>query len=102
VISYLHAMETALENPSKEDLLKVISSRDEKINYLESQIVMYKRIQFGQKRECFEGDSNQTMLPFGAEPAEVAQNQEVIKEKMNMYINVLITKDVLNFQLIFL
>lgn len=75
-------METALENLSKEDLLKVISSRDEKINYLESQLAMYKRMQFGQKRERFEGASNQTMLPFGAEPAEVKQQQEVIKEKI--------------------
>lgn len=75
-------METALKNLSKEDLLKVISSRDEKINYLESQLAMYKRMQFGQKRERFEGDSNQTMLPFGAEPAEVEQQQEEIKEKI--------------------
>jgi transposase len=75
-------METALENLSKEDLLKVISSRDEKIDYLESQLAMYKRMQFGQKRERFEGDSNQTSLPFGAEPAEMEQQQEVIKEKI--------------------
>ena len=57
-------MENALENLSKEDLIKVISSRDEKIDYLESQLAMYKRMQFGQKRERFEGDPNQTMLPF--------------------------------------
>lgn len=82
-------METALENLSKEDLLKVISSReqalverDEKIDYLESQLAMYKRMQFGQKRERFEGDPNQTMLPFEAEPAEVVQQQEEIKEKI--------------------
>ena len=87
-------MEIALENLSKEDLLKVISSRDqalserdekikslsqdtskkdEEIDYLKSQLAMYKRMQFGQKRERFEGDPNQTMLPFNAEPAEVAQ-----------------------------
>ena len=66
-------METALEHLSKEDLIKVISSRDgiiqslskdssakdEKIEYLESQLAMYKRMQFGQKRERFEGDPNQ-------------------------------------------
>lgn len=82
-------METALENLSKEDLLKVISSReqalverDEKIDYLESQLAMYKRMQFGQKRERFEGDPNQTMLPFEAELAEVVQQQEEIKEKI--------------------
>ena len=82
-------MEKALENLSKEDLLKVISSReqalverDEKIDYLESQLAMYKRMQFGQKRERFEGDPAQTMLPFEAEPAEVGQQQEEIKEKI--------------------
>ncbi|MBB2951158.1 IS66 family transposase [Sphingobacterium sp. JUb56] len=90
-------METALENLSKEDLIKVISGRDqvirslsqdadqkdEKINYLESQLAMYKRMQFGQKRERFEGDPNQIMLPFQAEPAEVAQQQEEIKQKID-------------------
>ncbi|OFV12595.1 hypothetical protein HMPREF3127_16005 [Sphingobacterium sp. HMSC13C05] len=96
-------MEIALENLSKEDLLKVISSRDqalserdekikslsqdtskkdEEIDYLKSQLAMYKRMQFGQKRERFEGDPNQTMLPFNAEPAEVAQQQEEIKVKI--------------------
>ena len=77
---YLYGMETALENLSKEDLLMVISSRDqalverdEKIDYLESQLAMYKRMQFGQKRERFEGDPNQTMLPFNAETTEVEQ-----------------------------
>src|SRR5690606_2356471 len=82
-------METTLENLSKEDLLKVISSRDQKINslsqerdYLKSQVEMYKRMQFGQKRERFEGDPNQTFLPFAAEPAEVAQQQEETKEKI--------------------
>ena len=82
-------METALENLSKEDLLKVISSRDQKIEYLtqerdhlKSQVEMLRRMQFGQKRERFEGDPNQTMLPFEAEPAEVEQQQEEIKEKI--------------------
>jgi transposase len=89
-------METALENLSKEDLLKVISSqqkeitvlsksssvKDEKIDYLESQLAMYRRMQFGQKRERFEGDPDQTMLPFNAEPTEVEQQQEEIKEKI--------------------
>jgi len=75
-------METALENLSKEDLIKVISSRDqvlaerdEKIEYLESQLAMYKRMQFGQKRERFEADANQLSLPFEA-PAEAAEEQQ--------------------------
>lgn len=82
-------MEKALENLSKEDLIKVISSRDqalfernERISYLEEQLAMYKRMQFGQKRERFEGDPNQTMLPFETEPAEVEQQQEEIKQKI--------------------
>jgi len=82
-------METALENLSKEDLLKVISSRDhalserdEKIDYLEAQLAMYKRMQFGQKRERFESDPNQTMLPFEAPCAEVEQQEQEIKEKI--------------------
>ncbi|MGJ1229127.1 IS66 family transposase [Sphingobacterium siyangense] len=82
-------METALENLSKEDLLKVISSRDqalserdEKIDYLEAQLAMYKRMQFGQKRERFETDPNQTMLPFEAPCAEVEQQEQEIKEKI--------------------
>lgn len=89
-------METALGNLSKKELLELVSSRDErimtlsqetskkdeKIAYLESQLVMYKRMQFGQKRERFEGDSNQIMLPFEVEPAQVEQQQEDIKEKI--------------------
>src|SRR5690606_32185262 len=56
------AMQAALENLSKEDLLVMISGRDralaerdEKIEYLESQLAMYKRMQFGQSRERFMG-----------------------------------------------
>lgn len=61
--AYLCGKESALENLSKEDLIKVVSSRDEEIDYLKSQLAMYKRTQFGQSRERFEGDPNQTMLP---------------------------------------
>src|SRR5690606_15715413 len=79
---YFYGMETALENLSKDDLLKAISSRDEKIEYLESQLAMYKRMQFGQKRERFEGDPNQTSLPLEAEPEKVEEQQEQIQEKI--------------------
>src|SRR5690606_31864987 len=96
-------METALENLSKEDLLKVVSSqvqqiaslsddreilsrasseKDETIAYLQAQIAMYKRMQFGQKRERFEGDPNQTFLPFEAEPEQAEQQQEEVKQKI--------------------
>ena len=85
-----------LEDLSKNDLLRAISSRDEKIaslsrdssakdqriDYLEAQLAMYKRMQFGQKRERFEGDPHQTMLPFETEPAQVERQQEEIREKI--------------------
>src|SRR5690606_8347447 len=80
---------TALENLSKEDLLAMVSDRDralaerdEKIDYLESQLAMYRRMQFSQKRERFEGDPDQMSLPFDAEPAAAEQQQEEIKEKI--------------------
>ena len=89
VFSYFYSMETALENLSKQELIVLlehqktsISSRDEKISYLESQLAMYKRMQFGQKRERFEGDPNQTMLPFQADVAAEGQQQEQIKQKI--------------------
>src|SRR5690606_34975948 len=75
-------MQAALEDLSKEDLLRVISSRDEKIEYLESQLAMYRRMQFGQSRERFEGDPNQTSLPFEPEPVEAAHQEEEIREKI--------------------
>src|SRR5690606_31370483 len=58
------------------------SVKDEKIEYLESQLAMYRRMQFGQKRERFEGDPNQTALPFEAEPKEAEQQQEETRQKM--------------------
>lgn len=58
---------------------------------------MYKYTQFGQKGVRFEGDPNQIMLPFEARPAEVVQQQEEIKEKIDMYVNDLIIKDVLSY-----
>ena len=96
-------METALEDLSKNDLLKVISGRDQKIDrlsqehdalvrehdrlvrerdYLKEQLAMYKRMQFGQKRERFESDPDQTSLPFQVEPEEMEQQHEEVKEKI--------------------
>ena len=96
-------MQTALKNLSKEDLLRVISSRDEALaereekivhlskerdtlskerDYLKAQVEMLKRMQFGQKRERFQGAPGQMSLPFDAEPAEVQQQQEEIREKI--------------------
>ncbi len=82
-------MQTALENLSKEDLLAMVSDRDralaerdEKINYLESQLAMIRRMQFGQSRERFEGDPDQMSLPFDAEPAAAEQQGEEAREKI--------------------
>jgi transposase len=121
---YFYGMETALENLSKEDLLKIISARDqiisehkkviqdnekviqdhekvmlnnetailenhstisalgEEVDYLKAQIAMYKRMQFGQKRERFEGDPNQAMLPFEAPVQATLLQQEEVKQKI--------------------
>src|SRR5690606_1944531 len=107
---YFYAMQAALENLSKEDLLKVISSRDralaeqqrmvdsltqdsahkdEKIDsltrerdQLTARVEMLQRMQFGQSRERFEGDPAQMSLPFDAAPSEVEQQQEEVKEKI--------------------
>jgi len=93
----------ALENLSKQELIALlerqqtsISIRDEKIDslsslnsslvqerdYLRSQVEMLKRMQFGQKRERFEGDPNQTMLPFEADIIAAEEQQAETKEKI--------------------
>src|SRR5690606_8055690 len=51
-------------------------------DYLKAQVEMFQRMQFGQKRERFEGDPGQMVLPFEADPAQVEQQQEEIKEKI--------------------
>jgi len=43
---------------------------------------MLRRMQFGQKRERFEGDPNQTVLPFEAGSEAVEQQQEEVKQKI--------------------
>lgn len=89
-------MQTALESLSKEELIAnigqqkgVVLQKDERIesliqerDYLKSPVDMYRRMQFGQKRERFEGDPNQTMLPFEATPQETRQQQEEVREKI--------------------
>lgn len=60
------------------EVVALASERD----YLKAQVEMLRRMQFGQKRERFEGDPNQTTLPFEVSPAEVEQQQEKVKEKI--------------------
>jgi len=89
-------MDTALENLSKEDLIALLqkqnaaikkqeetnSSLQEENAYLKSQVELFKRMQFGQKRERFEGDPAQGVLPFDTEPEEKAAQQEEIQEQI--------------------
>jgi len=89
-------MDTALENLSKEELVTLLqkqnaaiqkhektnSSLQEENAYLKSQVELFKRMQFGQKRERFEGDPAQGVLPFEAEPQQEAAQQEEIKEQI--------------------
>lgn len=89
-------MDMALETLSKEKLLTLLKEKDatietyQKINislqeenaYLKHQVELFKRMQFGQKRERFEGDPAQGVLPFEAPAEEVAKQEEVIKEQI--------------------
>ncbi len=82
-------MQMALEQLSKEDLLEVVSniSKENELllrerDYLKEQLAMYKRMQFGQKRERFEGDPAQMSLPFDTAPVQVEQQQEEVKQKI--------------------
>ncbi|WP_162052564.1 IS66 family transposase [Pontibacter pamirensis] len=79
-------MQTALENLSKEEMLLALrrlgKEKDERIAYPEAQVQMYRRMQFGQKRERFEGDPNQTALPFQAAGQETKQQQQEAKQKV--------------------
>src|SRR5690554_7854965 len=43
---------------------------ERKIDYLQGQIAQLQRMLFGQKRERFEGDPNQGVLPFEARSEE--------------------------------
>lgn len=89
-------MQTALEDLDKTELIALVKQLDQTLleqqqenaslleerDYLKAQVEMLRRMQFGQKRERFEGDPNQMALPFQADPAEVEQQQEEIKEKI--------------------
>lgn len=75
-------MDMALENLSKEQLIALIHAKNTENSYLQSQIELLKRMQFGQKRERFEGDPAQGVLPFEAPAEEVVQQEEVIKEQI--------------------
>lgn len=48
--------------------------------YLKAQIEMYKRMQFGQKRERFEGNPDQMALPFEVTAEKTSEQEEIIKK----------------------
>ena len=96
-------MDMALENLSKEDLITLLKKQDatikkhektnssleatnlkqeEEISLLKYQVELFKRMQFGQKRERFEGDPAQGVLPFEVPAEEVAKQEEVIQEQI--------------------
>lgn len=59
-----------------------ISDKHNEILYLKQQVAQLKRMLFGQKRERFEGDPNQQMLPFEVDEVQKEQQQEQIEEKI--------------------
>ncbi|MCM4161944.1 IS66 family transposase [Antarcticibacterium flavum] len=54
---------------------------EEKVAYLESQLEMFRRMQFGQKRERFE-DKEQLALPFEVTAQELEKREEAFTEKI--------------------
>ncbi|MBE9466687.1 IS66 family transposase, partial [Dyadobacter subterraneus] len=88
-------MDMSLESLSKEELIALINKEKQSYSeeriaeledenaYLKSQLAMYKRMQFGQKRERFEGDPAQIVLPFEAPAEQIAAQEEILKEKIS-------------------
>lgn len=90
-------MDMALETLSKEQLIALLKRKDatiekhqkttisleEEISYLKHQVELFKRMQFGQKRERFEGDPAQGVLPFEAPAEEVAKQEQEVKEQIS-------------------
>lgn len=105
LFAYLYTMDTEQEKLSKDDHIKVISKRDQTLStpvekitstafdlaqehdYQKAYVEMLNRMQFGQERERFESDPNQTMLPFKADPKEEEIHQQLIKEKLESIRN---------------
>lgn len=58
---------------------------EEKVAYLESQLEMFRRMQFGQKRERFE-DVNQLTLPFEVSGEELQKREEDFTQKITYQV----------------
>jgi hypothetical protein len=95
-------MQTALESLEKEELIALVKQREQENAYLKSQIEMYRRMQFGQKRERFEGDPAQIALPFEATTEQTAEQEEILQEKSTISVKGLIIRAVRRCPLIYL
>lgn len=80
VVKYLYTMLAELENLSKTELIRQLQKQqhrsdhlEQENHYLKLQFEKLKRLHFGQKRERFEGDSNQILLPFQMPEGEKKQ-----------------------------
>jgi transposase len=90
-------MLVALEKLSKKELIQQLESQhsrsenlaqenenlEQKVLYLKLQIENLQRLAFGQKRERFEGNSNQILLPFQMPEEEKKELEEQTTEKIS-------------------
>ena len=67
----------------KSSLQQKTVKQEEEIAYLKYQVELFKRMQFGQKRERFEGDPAQGVLPFETPAEEIAKQEEEVKEQIS-------------------
>ena len=84
LVTLLRNEQKAVETHQKinSSLLEKNLKQEEEISYLKHQVELFKRMQFGQKRERFEGDPAQGVLPFEVQAAEVIQQEEEIQEQI--------------------
>lgn len=75
-------MDMALNALSKQQLIAIIQAKEVENNHLKAQVELLKRMQFGQKRERFEGDPSQGVLPFETPAEEAVRQEEEIKEQI--------------------
>jgi transposase len=82
-------METALEHLSKEQLIALVGERDRVIREKEAYesrllalIDKFKRMAFAQKRERFEGNKDQMVLPFGEDETRQGEQRQDFEQKI--------------------
>ncbi len=72
----------SVQEKKEEKYLKEITHYQQENEYLRQQVAMLRRMQFGQKRERFEADSNQMALPFEAPAEEVEKHEKAVEQKI--------------------